>query len=80
MPKDLDINLEIEKFASNMISNFDKSVGKDGWKGDDKWWYLAKLAIAVRELEDAMVNKSKKVNEKSCNVANIAMIISDLCK
>lgn len=76
----LEIDQEIEIFCGEMIKNFNKSAGKTGWKGKDKWWYLSQLAIAVRELETSMVKNSKDIAIKSSNVANVAMVISDLCK
>jgi hypothetical protein len=78
--KRIDIPEEIQSFAAKMIENFNKSPGEGGWKGNDYWWYLSQLAIAVRELEDAMVKNSTNIEEKACNVANTAMIINDLYK
>lgn len=78
--KTFDSSKYIDNFSNNMKNYFKNCDDKNGWGGNDKWWYLAQLAKAVNGVEKSILSNKKNISKETSEIAILALIIENLQK
>jgi NTP pyrophosphatase (non-canonical NTP hydrolase) len=70
---------EVQAFALVMEERLKANNHKGGWKQCDGSWLLSRAFLECIELEDAVRNGEGDVLQEAADVANILMMIADVC-